>query len=64
MVWELENPVSGPYKMMGNPMKFKKTPITPTWGAPALGEHTVEVLKSIGYDDEKIANLKKQNIVK
>jgi len=64
MVWELENPVSGPYKMMGNPIKFTKTPVTPTWGAPALGEHSSEVLQSIGYDEETIETLKKQAIIK
>ena len=64
MVWSLDNPVSGPYKMMGNPMRFKKTPITPTKGAPVLGENTVEILKSIGYDDQQIESLKRQSIVK
>jgi len=64
MVWSLDNPVSGPYKMMGNPMRFKKTPLTPTKGAPALGQHTVEVLKSIGYNDREIEDLKKRAIVK
>jgi len=56
--------VSGPYKMMGNPIKFTKTPVTPTWGAPALGEHSSEVLQSIGYDEETIETLKKQAIIK
>jgi len=64
MVWELENPVSGPYKMMGNPIKFTKTPVTPTRGAPALGEHSAEVLQSIGYDEDTIDTLKKQAVIK
>jgi crotonobetainyl-CoA:carnitine CoA-transferase CaiB-like acyl-CoA transferase len=64
MVWSLENPVSGPYKMMGNPIKFSKTPIKPSKGAPALGENSVEVLKMLGYPDQKIEELKAQNIVK
>ena len=64
MVWDLENPVSGPYKMMGHPIKFSKTPVKPTKGAPALGEDTVEILKKLGYADEKIEELKAQKIVK
>jgi crotonobetainyl-CoA:carnitine CoA-transferase CaiB-like acyl-CoA transferase len=64
MVWSLENPVSGPYKMMGNPIKFNKTPIKPTKGAPTLGEDTVEILKMLGYADEKIETLKAQKIIK
>jgi formyl-CoA transferase len=65
MIWDLDNPVSGPYKMMGNPVKFTKTPIKPTKGAPALGENTVEILKEkLGYSDEKIEELKAQKIVR
>jgi crotonobetainyl-CoA:carnitine CoA-transferase CaiB-like acyl-CoA transferase len=64
MVWSLDNPVSGPYKMMGHPVKYTKTPVKPTTGAPALGEDTVEVLKKLGYTDEKIEELKAKKIVK
>jgi crotonobetainyl-CoA:carnitine CoA-transferase CaiB-like acyl-CoA transferase len=64
MVWSLDNPVSGPYKMIGHPIKFTETPIKPTKGAPALGEDTVEVLKMLGYADDKIEELKAQKIVK
>jgi formyl-CoA transferase len=65
MVWSLDNPVSGPYKMMGHPIKFTKTPVKPTKGAPALGEDTVDVLKKkLGYTDEQITALKAQKIVR
>lgn len=64
MVWSLENPVSGPYKMVGNPIKFTKTPIKPTRGAPALGENTVEILKMLGYDDRQIEEFKGKGTVK
>jgi CoA:oxalate CoA-transferase len=65
MIWELENPVSGPYKMMGHPVHFTRTPVRPTKGAPALGEHTAEILKEkLGYSDEEIADLKARQIVK
>jgi len=64
MVWDLENPISGPYKMVGNPMKFTKTPIKPTKGAPALGEDTTGILKDLGYDDRQIAELRSQGVVR
>ena len=64
MIWELDNPVAGPYKTMGNPMKFAKTPIKPTHGAPSLGQHSVEVLQKLGYTDEKITALKEQKIIR
>jgi len=64
MIWSLENPVSGPYKMVGNPIKFTKTPIKPTKGAPALGENSVEILKRLGYLNEQIEEWKKQGVIK
>lgn len=64
MVWALENPVSGPYKMVGHPIKFTRTPVKPTRGAPALGENNIEILKSLGYDDNQIEELRKQAVVK
>ena len=64
MVWNLENPVSGPYRMMGHPIKFTKTPVEPTAGAPTLGEHTTEILTSLGYDDRQIAELRDMKAVK
>jgi crotonobetainyl-CoA:carnitine CoA-transferase CaiB-like acyl-CoA transferase len=65
MVWELHNEVAGTYKMIGNPMGFKKTPISSSKGAPTLGEDTAEILKDkLGYSDKKIAELKAHNVVK
>jgi crotonobetainyl-CoA:carnitine CoA-transferase CaiB-like acyl-CoA transferase len=30
---------------------------------PAQGEHTAEVLRDLGYEDEKIAELRKKGII-
>jgi CoA:oxalate CoA-transferase len=43
--------------------KFEKTPGMVTSPPPKLGEHTGEVLKGLGYDDEGIRRLKDQKIV-
>lgn len=64
MIWGLENPVSGPYKMVGNPIKFTKTPIKPTKGAPVLGQDTTEILRILRYDDQQIEELRNQAVVK
>lgn len=43
--------------------KLSKTPGKTKWLGPKLGEHTNEVLLSIGLDDTKISNLKNKGII-
>jgi CoA:oxalate CoA-transferase len=64
LVWELENRDVGKYKATGHPIRFSQTPVTPTTGAPVLGEHTECVLRQFGYGDEEIAQLKAMSVVK
>jgi formyl-CoA transferase len=39
------------------PVKLSRTPGAPAGPAPALGEHTREVLEALGYSDEQIGVL-------
>jgi CoA:oxalate CoA-transferase len=43
--------------------KFEKTPGTVSSPPPKLGQHTEEVLMSLGYDDVQIALLREQKVV-
>jgi crotonobetainyl-CoA:carnitine CoA-transferase CaiB-like acyl-CoA transferase len=60
----IDHPVHGPQKVVGQPIhlsgyqqpdKLRHT--------PELGEHTDEILKSLGYADAKIAALREQRVV-
>ena len=54
---EVEQPKRGTYLTVGCPMKFSA--FTPEIkSAPLLGEHTEEVLKELGYNDEQIAAMR------
>ena len=59
---EVDQPGRGKFLTIGCPPKFSSyTPqVKP---APALGEHTDEVLKEIGYTPEEIASLRAKHIV-
>ncbi|RFA16249.1 CoA transferase [Subtercola boreus] len=54
---EYEHPTEGHVKTPGFPYKFAKTPARIDRGAPLTGEHTAEILHSLGLDDERIAAL-------
>lgn len=59
MVVELRQPgVSEPVRQLGVPVKLSRTPGDPVrMPAPALGEHTVQALTQLGFDEERIAAL-------
>jgi formyl-CoA transferase len=43
--------------------KLSETPGMTRWIGPELGEHTDEVLKTLGYSDHEIANFRRSNVV-
>jgi alpha-methylacyl-CoA racemase len=57
MVVELEQPGLGPVRLLGVPIKLSRTPGDATRPAPALGEHTEEVLLEAGFDADQVAVL-------
>jgi alpha-methylacyl-CoA racemase len=65
MVTELSQPgVDQPVRLLGLPIKLSRTPGDPTQRpGPVLGEHTDDVLRSLGYDDAAIGALKESGAV-
>ena len=54
MVLEVEHPVAGRVRVVGNPIKLAATPAVLGAPAPTLGQHTREVLGELGYDAQTI----------
>ena len=57
MVVQVEQPGTGGVSLLGVPVKLSRTPGAPAGPGPALGEHTRDVLASLGYSDEEVASL-------
>lgn len=62
-VVELDHPLIGPVKSMGNPVNLSATRVTYRLAPPILGQHTAEVLEELGYDETAIVSLRDKGVV-
>jgi len=63
MVTEVEHPVAGSVKTLGAPVKFHGTPGGVNQAAPLLGQHSIEVLKEIGYSSDEIESMLEKRVI-
>jgi crotonobetainyl-CoA:carnitine CoA-transferase CaiB-like acyl-CoA transferase len=64
MVITYEQPEFGEVKQLGFPIKLSRTPADVHRPAPALGEHTAEVLTDAGYSAEEVQALEEAGAAK
>jgi crotonobetainyl-CoA:carnitine CoA-transferase CaiB-like acyl-CoA transferase len=57
MVVQVEQPELGTVRQLGNPIKLSGAPSAAPGPAPALGEHTADVLREAGYATDEVREL-------
>jgi crotonobetainyl-CoA:carnitine CoA-transferase CaiB-like acyl-CoA transferase len=63
MIVETDHPGAGRLRQMRNAARFLGTPASLRRGAPALGEHSDEILAEIGYTPAEIAGLRADAVI-
>lgn len=63
LVTEIHHPKLGKIKVLGSPFHFSETPVQYRYHPPAHGEHTVEILKELGYTQEEINKLREKRAI-
>jgi len=58
MLHEIDHPTLGKIKQIGSAMRFSEADFRIRYHPPLLGEHTEEVLQSLGFSEHQIAKLR------
>ena len=60
---ETDHPVAGRLRQTRTPARFEGTPTEIRQGAPRLGEHNLEILTELGFDETEIDALRAKGAI-
>jgi formyl-CoA transferase len=60
---DLVHPIHGAYQTVSSPLKMDATPLRHHGPSPAMGAHTDEVLRELGFDEGTVESLRKAAVV-
>lgn len=63
MIREIAHPGLGNVKLLGTPLRISETDMAAYQPAPQLGEHTGEILKTLGFSEEEISKLRSSGTI-
>ena len=63
MAAPVEHPTRGRIELVGQPVRFHRTPWRMRNACPEMGEHTDAILTGLGYSEEEIQALRKRDVL-
>jgi len=63
LVQIIDHPTEGKYRYVRDPVKYSASSTGLHRHAPRLGEHSMELLTELGYNDQKIAEMVREGVV-
>lgn len=63
MLVELDHPDKGKVKQVGIPIKFSETPGEIKTSCSSHSQHTIEILRDLGYTEKEIEELRREEVV-
>ncbi len=61
--WQAGHPVAGDLSMVKCPIEMSQTPVQQQSAPPLLGQHTNDVLRQVGLNDEEIEKLRAEGVI-
>jgi crotonobetainyl-CoA:carnitine CoA-transferase CaiB-like acyl-CoA transferase len=59
----VDHPTAGAVELVGPPFEFESATLEASAPPPLLGQHTAEVLRELGVDDERLASLEERGVI-
>src|SRR5439155_26356 len=59
----VEHPTAGAVELVGPPFELESARLGASTPPPLLGQHTAEVLRELGVDDERLASLEERGVI-
>jgi crotonobetainyl-CoA:carnitine CoA-transferase CaiB-like acyl-CoA transferase len=59
----VDHPTAGSVELVGPPFELDSATLGAVTPPPLLGQHTTEVLRELGVDDERLASLEERGVI-